>query len=203
MLTRRNLLLRCSIIANLAVLVYIGMHIIVKSGPVEYGYEPAPLGTSFTLQGTSKDQLRTFIMDKNQEPTVAEVKFNSSAGAVVAVNSSSVQTEAVYAEQPEEEVGAGSTQLTVAQDETVLDVATLESLRNVLNCQDKSFEPSTRQRGEFWVLHNFVRAEHGPLGCHETITYTTHGDFTFMDNLVPLLEKLVSSLNIAFFRFCS
>ncbi len=26
--------------------------------------------------------------------------------------------------------------------------------------------------------------------CNESITYTTHGDFTFLDNLEPLLERL-------------
>jgi hypothetical protein len=31
--------------------------------------------------------------------------------------------------------------------------------------------------------------------CNESITYTTHGDFTFLDNLEPLLERLGLSLD--------
>ena len=27
------------------------------------------------------------------------------------------------------------------------------------------------------------------IRCNESITYTTHGDFTFLDNLEPLLER--------------
>jgi hypothetical protein len=27
------------------------------------------------------------------------------------------------------------------------------------------------------------------LKCYETITYTTHADYTFLDNLIPLLER--------------
>ncbi|XP_077284047.1 beta-1,4-glucuronyltransferase 1-like [Arctopsyche grandis] len=83
------------------------------------------------------------------------------------------------------------------EDETVLDSATLKVLESILGCQDKSFEPSVKQRGEYWVLYNFVRAEHGPLGCYETVTYTTHSDFTFLDNLVPLLEKWRNPVSLA------
>lgn len=45
------------------------------------------------------------------------------------------------------------------------------------------------QRGDFWVLKNYIRAEHEELRCFETLTYTTHSDFTFLDNLIPLLER--------------
>lgn len=59
----------------------------------------------------------------------------------------------------------------------------------LLNCHDKDYDPYTVQRGDFWVLRNYVRADHGPLRCYETVTYTTHADYTFLDNLVPLLER--------------
>uniref|UniRef100_A0A182NEN0 Beta-1,4-glucuronyltransferase 1 n=1 Tax=Anopheles dirus TaxID=7168 RepID=A0A182NEN0_9DIPT len=62
-------------------------------------------------------------------------------------------------------------------------------LRSLLNCHDRDYEPYIGQRGDFWVLKNYIRAEHGDLRCHETITYTTHADYTFLDNLVPLLER--------------
>lgn len=64
-----------------------------------------------------------------------------------------------------------------------------ERLRSILKCYDKPYEPETLQRGDFWVLKNYVRAEHGELKCHESITYTTHADYTFLDNLIPLLER--------------
>ena len=64
-----------------------------------------------------------------------------------------------------------------------------ERLRSILKCYDKPYEPETLQRGDFWVLKNYVRAEHGDLKCHESITYTTHADYTFLDNLIPLLER--------------
>lgn len=44
------------------------------------------------------------------------------------------------------------------------------------------------RRGSFWVLKNYIPAKFKP-NCYETITYTTHGDFSFLDNLVPLLQR--------------
>lgn len=64
-----------------------------------------------------------------------------------------------------------------------------ERLRSILKCYDKPYEAETLQRGDFWVLKNYVRAEHGELKCHKSITYTTHADYTFLDNLIPLLER--------------
>ena len=61
--------------------------------------------------------------------------------------------------------------------------------RSLLNCHDRDYEPYIGQRGDFWVMKNYIRAEHGELRCHETITYTTHADYTFLDNLIPLLER--------------
>lgn len=63
--------------------------------------------------------------------------------------------------------------------------------RLLIHCHDKEYEPQTVQRGDFWVLKNYVRADHGELRCFETLTYTTHADYTFLDNLIPLLERYV------------
>uniref|UniRef100_A0A182SIB8 Uncharacterized protein n=1 Tax=Anopheles maculatus TaxID=74869 RepID=A0A182SIB8_9DIPT len=70
-------------------------------------------------------------------------------------------------------------------------------LRSLLNCHERDYEPYIGQRGDFWVLRNYVRAEHGDLRCHETITYTTHADYTFLDNLVPLLERWNAPVSLA------
>lgn len=70
-------------------------------------------------------------------------------------------------------------------------------LKNILNCHTKDYEPYVEQRGDFWVLKNYIRAEHGELKCYETITYTTHADYTFLDNLIPLLERWNAPISIA------
>lgn len=47
------------------------------------------------------------------------------------------------------------------------------------------------------MLKNYIRAEHGEIRCYESITYTTHADYTFLDNLIPLLERWMAPISIA------
>lgn len=61
-------------------------------------------------------------------------------------------------------------------------------LRELLGCQDKSNRRRIAQRGDYWVLYNYVPARRW-YRCDESITYTTHADFTFLDNLEPLLDR--------------
>jgi len=61
-------------------------------------------------------------------------------------------------------------------------------LRELLGCKDKSNRRRTAQRGDYWVLYNYVPARRW-FACDESITYTTHADFTFLDNLEPLLDR--------------
>lgn len=56
--------------------------------------------------------------------------------------------------------------------------------------------PKTQQRGDYWVLYNYVAAEKR-FTCQESITYTTHADYSFMDNLVPLVERWKGPVSIA------
>lgn len=72
-----------------------------------------------------------------------------------------------------------------------------ERVRSLINCFDHDYHQQTLQRGDFWVLQNYVRAEHGEIKCHESITYTTHADYTFLDNLIPLLERWNAPVSIA------
>jgi hypothetical protein len=64
-------------------------------------------------------------------------------------------------------------------------------LRELLGCQDKPNRRRIAQRGDYWVLYNYVPARRW-FRCDESITYTTHADFTFLDNLEPLLDRSVT-----------
>ncbi|KAF2881262.1 hypothetical protein ILUMI_24907 [Ignelater luminosus] len=75
-------------------------------------------------------------------------------------------------------------------------VVVLNKVREVTKCLDKPLIPKIQQRGDYWVLYNYVRAEKR-YKCHETITYTTHADYSFLDNLVPLLERWKGPVSIA------
>lgn len=74
----------------------------------------------------------------------------------------------------------------------------LESrLKTLVHCHNKDYDATIGQRGDFWVLRNYIKAEHGELRCLETVTYTTHADYTFLDNLIPLLERWMAPISIA------
>lgn len=65
-----------------------------------------------------------------------------------------------------------------------------------VTCQDKQLTFRQSQRRDFWVLENYLIANKS-FRCNESITYTTHGDFSFMDNLEPLLERWQGPVSLA------
>jgi len=55
-------------------------------------------------------------------------------------------------------------------------------------CPTKPQTSFASQRGSYWVLENYVPAAMS-FRCDESITYTTHGDYTFLDNLDSLTSR--------------
>lgn len=72
------------------------------------------------------------------------------------------------------------------------------SLRDLIKCHDKDLDYRIAQKGEFWVLYNYVPANR-TFACHESVTYTTHADFTFLDNLKPLVERWKGPISLALY----
>lgn len=72
------------------------------------------------------------------------------------------------------------------------------SLQDAVGCKDKDLTPKISQRGDYWVLYNYVPMT-VTVKCWESITYTTHADFTFLDNLEPLLERWQAPVSIAMY----
>ena len=56
------------------------------------------------------------------------------------------------------------------------------------DCQTRPQVSFASQRGSYWVLENYIPAAMS-FRCDESITYTTHGDFTFLDNLEILTSR--------------
>ena len=63
-------------------------------------------------------------------------------------------------------------------------------------CHDINSTFSYTQRGSFWIMNHYVQGER-KIRCNESITYTTHGDVTFLDNIVPLSERWDGPLSVA------
>lgn len=65
-----------------------------------------------------------------------------------------------------------------------------------IRCFDREQVPRTAQRGDYWVLYNYVTAAR-TFHCAESVTYTTHADYSFLDNLEPLLERWQGPISLA------
>uniref|UniRef100_A0A7G3AU71 Putative glycosyltransferase n=1 Tax=Lutzomyia longipalpis TaxID=7200 RepID=A0A7G3AU71_LUTLO len=85
------------------------------------------------------------------------------------------------------------------QNATELNANVLAKLKELLNCDNKQYPSRTYQRGNYWVLENYVRASHGNINCYESVTYTTHGDFTFLDNAIPLVKRWRAPVGMSLF----
>lgn len=73
------------------------------------------------------------------------------------------------------------------------------SLRELLKCNDRELQTRTEQNGKFYVLRDYVKADHGDIRCYETITISTFGDYTFLDNVVPLIERWIAPVSLALY----
>nr|XP_016932688.1 beta-1,4-glucuronyltransferase 1 [Drosophila suzukii] len=80
-----------------------------------------------------------------------------------------------------------------------LDNTTSVKLEKFVNCEDKTYESRKAIYRDYWVLENYVMAGHGQLSCYENVTYTSHADYTYLDNVVPLLERWRSPLSLAIY----
>ena len=67
-----------------------------------------------------------------------------------------------------------------------------------INCLEKDTSSRITMRGQYWVFYNYVPAAK-KFKCNETVTYTTHCDHTFLDNLVPLLKRWQGPISVALY----
>ncbi|XP_064097760.1 beta-1,4-glucuronyltransferase 1-like isoform X2 [Macrobrachium nipponense] len=65
-------------------------------------------------------------------------------------------------------------------------------------CHTPTLTARPALHGTHWVLYNYIPADTQPA-CNESVTYTTHADFTFLDNLVPLVERWRGPVSAAVF----
>lgn len=195
---RRNFIFRVSIVINIAVLLYAAMHLSGTNAP---GVEWVPI----TGEGSERSEMRYLNREdvRNETETrPAEIRtFEESTSQKTPAPSTMSTTNktassTVSIADIEKKISSVPLDIDITNetldivDENALSEATLMRLRSLLACADREFLPQTVQRGDdFWVLKNYVRADHGSVPCHESITYTTHAGFEFLDNVLPLVER--------------
>lgn len=193
---RRNLIFRVSIVFNIAVFLYAAMH---YSGNSASGVEWVPITAEGSERSAEirylKEDFRNDSETRPAESSVRNLEESTSQKSIPSTLPSVNKTASSTVSDIDKKVSAVPSEANLINetldivDENALSETTLARLRSLLACNEKDFVPKTNQRGEFWVLQNFVRADHGSVLCHETVTYTTHAGYEYFDNVVPLVER--------------
>ncbi|KAG8227482.1 hypothetical protein J437_LFUL002371 [Ladona fulva] len=168
MISKRNAILRLSIFFNVVVLLYVATHL--GSGGEDVAVDPANPPSGRNLASIEGDGEESL---PTAPALIRSPNFNSSSGSR----------------------DAGPTIPPTTTRPPILEAPTLAQM---IGCFDKRPLPRYRQRGDHWVLSDYVIATKR-FSCDESVTYTTHGDFTFLDNLVPLVEKWRGPVSVALF----
>ncbi|XP_054742232.1 beta-1,4-glucuronyltransferase 1 [Anastrepha obliqua] len=228
MFTRRNWLLRCSILINIIVILYICSHVMIGNGSgfngggtffiQERGVEPSntqlpnneplvgdKLQSALPLPAASSDLQPAPPGSNDSGGSIAAPAAPSEIVASPAQNHTSSVSGSSAAGALVGNIGGGTPEAAAFMNSSITDGYIVtgdekdlnERLETLLNCYNRDYNPEVLQRGDFWVLKNYVRADHGALKCTETITYTTHADYSFLDNLIPLLERWNAPVSIA------
>jgi hypothetical protein len=122
--------------------------------------------------------LQNFVFD-------CDISWNREHGAAGGASSSSASSSSHDSSSKTDLMT--TQQLVAAGDLAGAELNYREVSQGVL-CYDKDKRFKQGARGKYWVLYNYVPARKD-FRCNESITYTTHGDFTFFDNLEPLVER--------------
>ena len=85
-----------------------------------------------------------------------------------------------------------------SSNQTMMPSGLAEKVFEPIQCFEKDTTPRITMRGQYWVFYNYVSAEK-KFKCNETVTYTTHCDHTFLDNLVPLLKRWQGPVSVALY----
>ncbi|XP_043289778.1 beta-1,4-glucuronyltransferase 1 [Venturia canescens] len=222
-IARRNWALRLSIVLNICVVLYVCAHLTssgpwMEETPSNWGGSnvPVPLAETYgspenlqinssqRTKGTSLTNLKQKTT-KNTSEATDKRKQNTDKLTKLDISTASEN-------KKKEHSGAGdagaddrrnesTTKKSASQDlkknsKTVVGSKALT--KEAIRCNEKSSEPRTAQRGDYWVLYNYVPMSMN-VRCWESVTYATHGDYTFLDNLEPLLERWRAPISIALY----
>ncbi|CAL8111448.1 unnamed protein product [Orchesella dallaii] len=73
-----------------------------------------------------------------------------------------------------------------------------EDYNKIFPCDDYTPRSFYSQRGNYWVLYNYFKGTR-TFHCDQSLTYSTHADWTFLDNLVPLLERWQGPISLTLY----
>uniref|UniRef100_A0A146LP98 N-acetyllactosaminide beta-1,3-N-acetylglucosaminyltransferase n=3 Tax=Lygus hesperus TaxID=30085 RepID=A0A146LP98_LYGHE len=172
MLQRRNWLFRLSVVFNAAAVLYLVAAFYLSQRPSD-GWSVEGLGGSGLMDdGRAGEPSRRILLDIGSLPP-----------SFVAPSTNTL--------------GPGSSVMPTNRTSPVTtEHSTTLAMQGNIDCYDRRQQPYTAQRGDYWVLYNYIPAQR-QFRCWESVTYTTHADYTFLDNLEPLLERWRGPISLA------
>ncbi|KAK0167543.1 hypothetical protein PV327_004928 [Microctonus hyperodae] len=203
LIARRNWALRLSIILNICVLLYVCVHF-GSSGPwVDDGsmnWESQPLQQVQSVTKNANESQRppgTITTNVEAKLTKTKSETNNKLPPIVKVEA----TNRIKSENNEDNgVNKADANRPLAQfnqeSSPLAQPSVTMTIKDAIPCIQNSLKPKRAQRGDYWVLYNYVPMSMS-VQCWESITYTTHADFTFLDNLEPLLKRWQAPVSIA------
>ncbi|XP_017763130.1 PREDICTED: beta-1,4-glucuronyltransferase 1 isoform X2 [Eufriesea mexicana] len=195
---RRNWALRVSVVLNICVLLYVCAHF-GSSGP---WIEEPPTNWAAPLQSEAFGAV-DLVNGTQKGATSSAVPATKDAGNKgVRGNTTNLARERLLTTRPTpneakaEPADRPENKLNQTAKNGMPVIYPTMSLKEAVPCNEKSMEPRRAQRGDYWVLYNYVPMSMA-VRCWESVTYTTHADYTFLDNLEPLLERWRAPISIA------
>ncbi|XP_076757458.1 beta-1,4-glucuronyltransferase 1 [Xylocopa sonorina] len=199
---RRNWALRVSVVLNVCVLLYVCAHF-GSSGP---WIEEPPTNWAAPLQSETFSGVDILNgTQKGATLSVVPATKDANGKSVRGGNTTSLARTRLITTRPtpneaKAEIAEISDKSEHRSNQTAKSgtpiVQSTMSLKEAVSCNEKSSEPRRAQRGDYWVLYNYVPMSMA-VRCWESVTYTTHADYTFLDNLEPLLERWRAPISIA------
>ena len=87
----------------------------------------------------------------------------------------------------------------VVENDPILGNLNYQELIQYMKCRSKYADPRKEIiSGKYWVFFNFFKSKL-QFGCTETVTYTTHGDHNFLENLGPLVYRWEGPVSVSVF----
>ncbi|XP_044580381.1 beta-1,4-glucuronyltransferase 1-like isoform X2 [Cotesia glomerata] len=205
MIVRRNWALRLSVVFNICVLLYICVHFRSGTWIEDASNWENSSEASNELQTNSNNQSSQIITSRLLNSIEGRF-FGKLISKGKNKPTESIETSKMIENKEQtshkSETAQSSSLFLSGQESSPLvqpsaaAVSSPLSLKDIIKCNDKSLEARIAQRGDYWVLYNYV-----PMSiyvkCWESVTYTTHADFTFLDNLEPLLQRWQAPVSIA------
>lgn len=83
-----------------------------------------------------------------------------------------------------------------AENQHALMPIEMRKIYDITDCRDRTPRRVFEQRGNFWILLNYVRAKR-TFHCYESVTYTTHAEYAFLYNLATLVIRWRGPISVA------